>query len=68
MGGRQKLEQFYGKTVTQIKEEFRLIIRDRLLSQEMERTITANVSVTPKEVADYYKSIPKDSLPLINLN
>jgi peptidyl-prolyl cis-trans isomerase SurA len=66
IGGRQKLEQFYGKTVTQIKEEFRLIIRDRLLSQEMERTITANVSVTPKEVADYYKSIPKDSLPLIN--
>lgn len=66
IGGRQKLEQFYGKTVTQIKEEFRPIIKNRLLSQEMERTITANVSVTPKEVADYYNTIPKDSLPLIN--
>jgi peptidyl-prolyl cis-trans isomerase SurA len=66
IGGRQKLEQFYGKSVTQIKEEFRLIIKDRLLAQEMERTITANVTVTPKEVADFYSKIPKDSLPLIN--
>ncbi len=66
MGGREKLEQFYGKTVTQIKEEFRGIIRDRLLSDEAERTITADVTVTPKEVKEFYTTIPKDSIPLIN--
>jgi peptidyl-prolyl cis-trans isomerase SurA len=66
MGGREKLEKFYGKTVTQIKEEFREIIRDRLLSEEMERTITSDVTVTPREVKDFYITIPKDSLPLIN--
>ncbi len=66
MGGREKLEKFYGKTVTQIKEEFRPIIKDRLLSQEMERIITADVTVTPKEVSEFYNKIPKDSLPLIN--
>ena len=66
MGGREKLEQFYGKTVTQIKEEFREIIRDRLLAEEMERTITADVTVTPKEVKEFYATIPEDSIPLIN--
>lgn len=66
IGGREKLEQFYGKSVTQIKEEFRPIIKDRLLSQEMERTITADITVTPKEVSDFYSKIPKDSIPLIN--
>jgi peptidyl-prolyl cis-trans isomerase SurA len=66
MGGRDKLEKFYGKTVTQIKEEFRPIIKDRLLSQEMERIITSEVTVTPKEVSEFYNKIPKDSLPLIN--
>lgn len=66
MGGRDKLEKFYGKTVTQIKEEFRSIIKDRLLSQEMERMITSEVTVTPREVTDFYNKIPKDSLPLIN--
>lgn len=66
IGGREKLEQFYGKSVTQIKEEFRPIIKDRLLSQEMERTITADITVTPKEVSDFFSNIPKDSIPLIN--
>jgi peptidyl-prolyl cis-trans isomerase SurA len=66
IGGREKLEQFYGKSVTQIKEEFRPIIKDRLLSQEMERTITADITVTPKEVSDFFSKIPKDSIPLIN--
>lgn len=66
IGGREKLEAFYGKSVTQIKIEFRDVIRDRLLSQEMERQITADISVTPKEVKDFYQSLPTDSIPFIN--
>lgn len=66
IGGREKMEEFYGKTVTQIKMEFRPIIRDQLLSQEMERTITSAVSVTPREVDKFYKNLPMDSVPLIS--
>ncbi len=66
IGSRQKMEEFYGKTTTQIKQEFRPIIRDQLLSQEMERTITSEVSVTPREVQKFYKKLPIDSIPLIN--
>lgn len=66
IGSREKMEEFYGKTATQIKEEFRPIIRERLLAQEMERTITSNISVTPKEAQDFYATIPLDSIPLIN--
>ncbi len=66
IGGREKMEKFYGKTVTQIKEEFRPIIRNQLLAQEMEHTITSKVTVTPREVQEFYTKIPKDSIPLIN--
>lgn len=66
IGSREKLEQFYGKTYTQIKEEFREIIRDRLLSQEMERQIIADVQVSPSEVRSFFNTIPSDSLPYIN--
>lgn len=66
IGSRQKMEEFYGKTVTQIKKEFRPIIRDQLLSQEMERQITENVSVTPRDVKAFFSTIPEDSIPLIN--
>ena len=67
MGGRDKLEAYYGKSVTQIKEEFRAKIKQRLLAQEMESKIVSEVSVTPKEVAAYFNSLPKDSIPYINM-
>ena len=60
------IESFYGKSKSQIKEEFRASIKKRLQGQEVERGITGNVSVSPKEVVDFYNNIPKDSLPLIN--
>jgi peptidyl-prolyl cis-trans isomerase SurA len=66
VGSREKMETFYGKTVNQIKDEFRPVIRERLLSEEMEHTITKDISVTPKEVQDFFVTIPTDSIPLIN--
>lgn len=66
IGGRQKMEEFYGKSVTQIKKEFKESIRDQLLAQEMERQITADISITPREVEAFYKGIPTDSIPFIN--
>lgn len=66
IGSRQKMEEFYGKTVAQIKKEFKENIRDQLLAQEMERQITAEISVTPREVEAFYNKIPKDSVPFIN--
>jgi len=66
IGSRQKMEEFYGKSATQIKKEFRPIIKDQLLSQEMEREITSEVTVTPRDVKTFFNSIPMDSIPLIN--
>ena len=66
IGSRQKMEEFYGKSATQIKKEFRPIIKDQLLSQEMEREITSAVSVTPRDVKTFFNTIPMDSIPLIN--
>lgn len=66
IGGRDKMEEFYGKTITQIKKEFASAIRDQLLSQEMERQITSAISVTPRDVETFYNSLPVDSIPFIN--
>lgn len=66
IGGREKMEEFYGKTILQIKTEFRKIINERLVAQEMERKITEGVAVTPREVRNFFDEIPRDSLPFIN--
>ena len=66
LGSREKMEEFYGKTESQIKDEFRDQIRDLLLSQRMQDKITGDVTVSPLEVKAFYNKIPKDSLPYLN--
>ena len=66
IGSRQKLEEFYGKSVSQIKREFRPIIKNQLLAKEMERQLTSELSLTPREVETFFRNIPMDSVPLIN--
>jgi peptidyl-prolyl cis-trans isomerase SurA len=60
------IEEFYGKTRVQIKEEFRSVIKKRLQGQEVERKITGDINVSPREVDAFYNRQPKDSLPFIN--
>lgn len=66
IGSEEKLEEFYQKSVIEIKEEFREDIKNQLLAQKMQGQITADVTVTPAEVKDFYNSIPEDSLPRYN--
>lgn len=66
IGSIEKLERFYGKSVVQIKEEFHDLIRDQMVVQRMQQQLSQDVKVTPREVREFYNSIPKDSLPFIN--
>ncbi len=67
MGGRQKLEEFYGMTYIEIKDKFRESIRSKMLADEMRNTITLGLSVTPKEVTSFFNALPADSIPYINM-
>jgi peptidyl-prolyl cis-trans isomerase SurA len=66
IGSEQALEEYYNKTLLEIKEDLRDIIRDQMITSEMQAEITADVKVTPSEVRRYFNSIPPDSLPMIN--
>lgn len=66
IGSIDRLEEFYGKSVAQIKAEFFEVIKKRMQAERMKETITATVDVTPKEVKEFYANLPKDSIPYIN--
>ena len=66
MGDQQKLEEFYEKSVVEIKEEMRDLIHDQLVAQRMQMTVVEGIEVTPSEVRSFYESLPSDSVPLIN--
>lgn len=58
-----ELEQIYGKPMEQVRLELRDQVREQMLVQKMEKTITDDLTVTPAEVKRFYNKIPKDSLP-----
>lgn len=62
-GDQETILKEYGKTLEQLKGEIRPNLADQLIIQKMQERITGAVSVTPKEVKQFYKKIPKDSLP-----
>ena len=61
-GSKDELEKVAGKTIYQLKEDFRDPIRDQELAKAMRNKVVENVRITPKEVNEYYNKIPKDSL------
>jgi len=66
IGGFDELEKYYGKSIIEMKEDFRDPIREQLLAQRERASIVSNISVTPSEIVSYFNSIPKDSLPYFN--
>jgi peptidyl-prolyl cis-trans isomerase SurA len=62
-GGKEAFEQIAGRTIYQVKEDFRKSIREGRLAKSMREKIVEYVKITPNEVKDYHSRIPKDSLP-----
>ncbi|MCE3225753.1 MAG: parvulin-like peptidyl-prolyl isomerase [Bacteroidetes bacterium] len=65
-GSEEKLEEFYGKRTNVLKDDFRPEVQEQLIAQKMQGRITGDVKLSPAEVRLFYKTIPTDSLPLIN--
>ena len=66
-GGKEAFEQIAGRTVYQVKEDFRKSIKEGRLAKSMRDKIVEYVKITPNEVKDYYERIPKDSLPFYEM-
>jgi peptidyl-prolyl cis-trans isomerase SurA len=65
-GSPERLEENFQKSIPEIKNELRDIIKEQLLAQQVEQKIIANVTITPEEVKAFFKKMPKDSIPEIN--
>jgi peptidyl-prolyl cis-trans isomerase SurA len=65
-GGQERLEQFLGRSLLQYKEEIRPDVREMLIAQRMRQHITEKLNTTPQDVKDYFRKLPKDSLPTFN--
>ncbi len=66
LGGQDQLEKYYGKSISQLKDEFQPQIREQMLATREQQSVISDVKVSPTEVKSYFNSIPADSLALYN--
>jgi peptidyl-prolyl cis-trans isomerase SurA len=64
-GSEQALENYFSKSMAEIKKDLREMLTNQYIVQETQGTIAQNITVTPDEIKKYYNGMPKDSLPLV---
>lgn len=66
IGSVEEIEKYYKKSVQQLEAELFENIKEQMIIQEMQRTITSELKVSPAEVKKFFNNIPKDSLPFFS--
>ncbi len=59
-------EEYYGKTINEVKSEMRDDIRNQALGDRMQQKVVSDTKITPAEVKIFFDNIPKDSLPFFS--
>lgn len=65
IGSREKMEEYFNKKYSQIKEERKDTEREQAVIQSMQSQLVGDIKLTPSEVRKFYNQLPQDSLPII---
>lgn len=65
VGSKEKMEEYFNKSYTQIRENMRESVKEGLIVEKMQQHLVENIKVTPAQIREYFKTMPKDSLPYI---
>ena len=65
VGSREKLEEYYEKTITQMREELRETVRDRMIVERMQEHLFGNIKLTPAEVRRRYAQMSEEDIPFV---
>ncbi|HSO87991.1 MAG TPA: peptidylprolyl isomerase [Draconibacterium sp.] len=65
MGSEKAVEEYFKKSIVEIKSEMKEGIRNQLLSQQMREKIVKDVTVTPSEVRYNFRNLKNEEIPTI---
>ncbi len=67
LGSREKVEQYFGKPMAEIREYYATNMRNRSRVQQVRSGLTKDLKVTPSDVRRYFDKLPADSIPFVPL-
>ena len=65
VGSREKLEEYYNKTMTQIRQQLAKAWRDNMRVSKVKSSLVEDIKVTPAQVRRYFNEVPEDSVPFV---
>lgn len=64
-GTEEVLENYFGKTIIELKSEWKRLLRDDEIVQKVRATKMNTIAITRPEVVDFFNTIDKDSIPTL---
>jgi peptidyl-prolyl cis-trans isomerase SurA len=65
LGSERALEDALGKSIFDYKNEWRPRVRENELANKVREEYRSKITITRREVEEFFKSIPTDSIPII---
>ncbi len=65
IGSKEKMEEYFRKTSSEIREEMMKTVRNQMIIQQMQQKLTSGIKPTPAEIRRFYNSLPMDSVPMM---
>ena len=66
LGGEDAVEEYFGKPLHKLRQEWREALQDQSLTQQMQGKVSSNIpELTPYDVQEYVKNMDKADLPMV---
>lgn len=67
LGSKEKVEQYFNKTIPQLKDDMTESIRNMQKIRMVQNSLTKDLKTTPSDVRKYFSSLDQDSVPYVPL-
>lgn len=65
LGSKEKVEQYFRKTIPQMREEMAEMWKNQSRVQQVQASLTKNLKTTPSDVRKYFSNLHADSIPFV---
>jgi peptidyl-prolyl cis-trans isomerase SurA len=65
-GSEKEMEDYFNKSIYDIKDDLREAIREQMITSQVQNSIVEDVSTTPSDVKEFFRSLDPDSIPFID--
>ncbi|HLP05031.1 MAG TPA: peptidylprolyl isomerase [Paludibacter sp.] len=65
IGSKEKVEEYFKKSTSALREELRDMVRNQQIIQQMQQKLVGDLKSTPAEVRRFFNQLPADSIPTV---